>query len=131
MTFLQHVQELLSVYEAEIKLLTDMVNQTVAKTVSNSHSHSHSNINNQPSGKIRSADEFVFSLSKACQQELEVEQKLEMMLDVNEVTTTDDGNSDVFSIVKKNKEGGGGRGGRAQSSASKSNPLLLVLRNVF
>ena len=138
-SFLKQVEELFSVYEAEINLLTEMAQQTVSKTTAFRTKYSTSaslssytdNADSNPlfSSTVRSTDEFIYSLSKACQQQLALEKKLTHLLEKN-----------AFGAMDKSLHDNGRRGdptlapleaNKMIHSSTSNNPLLLVLRNVF
>lgn len=132
MEYLKRLEELFLVYEAEVRLLTDMAAQQQQRGVQAANASSStplsknivtaiSKSNPLPLGVGRSTEEFIFSLSKACQQQLKVETSLKELL------------AGAGETATPSRQETPGKAPPAESAASSacSNPLLLVLRNVF
>lgn len=139
--FLKRVEELFSVYEAEIKLLTDMVQQTILKTTNLYRKHATSlsgttemnqdgpDSNPLSTEQVRSTDEFIFSLSKACQQQLEVEKELSHLL--RKADCPQQGSLSSTHATHDKRDIDAPEINKMIRSSTSNNPLLLVLRNVF
>lgn len=134
-SFLKQIEKLFSVYQAEINLLTDMVQQQTNLmqfySKSTKKSSEKDDVEASTASKIRSQDEHIASFSKACRQEIEVEKEFEMLLSLK-------GEKDKDNLLTAATQGAGldmtvgsPEAKRRKQPPATSNPLLLVLRNVF
>jgi hypothetical protein len=144
LAFLKQLEELYMVYEAEIKLVTDMALQHLAKAATCHNKHSLSaplpltddgpDSNPMSTGMTRTVEECVVSLASACQQQLEVEKNLQLVLEKTEERSGEPQSSSVQSSAGPLDVGGAPLPPHADKlirSSASNNPLLLVLRNVF
>jgi hypothetical protein len=132
-SFLKQIEKLFSVYDAEIKLLIAMGHHQylIASGPRHTEVAGPSTLSGS-TDNIRSPDEYMTSLSKACQQELEVEKELNNFLKKIEKNHRSE-DSVLFSTLAVNQPDMEEKNVKnlVHTPSSSSNPLLLVLRNVF
>lgn len=131
-SFLKQVEKLFSVYDAEIKLLVALGHHQYSIASGPRHAEIAGPSTSGSTDNIRSPDEYMTSLSKACQQELEVEKELNNFLKKIEKNHRGE-DSVLFSTLVVNQPDIEEKNVKnlIHTPSSSSNPLLLVLRNVF
>ena len=132
--YFQLLEKLLISYESEIRLLSDMIEQSLNNSdvvrdsdvpMSSTVSNSSDKVENKPT-RIRTSDEYISSLAAASQQRLHVEEEINTFLIksmTSNVNKTDKEELQLSLPVQETE--------KVIRSSTNSNPLLMVLRNVF